>query len=743
MKSRNQKGVTLVTLVTAVIVALILAGIATTAGKSTLEYAKFNKLKNELTTLQTKVNELNQEGKTNIGQKIGNAQKEILNTDIVSNIIYKNRTDEEKSSIENGFRFLSSTEIENQLGLEDFNRNYLINVEYRYVVAAEGLEYEGTTYYMIDQIEDGMYNVEYHNKNSDTGSFDVSTKVEGNICKIVVSNIQHEGYVSNWQVKYKLDSDETWRTSNSLEFEVDKEGNYIVNVVHGDEIDLGKKHITISSELGWDQEKDVNKPKLMPGMKPIKFEEPTDSTEGKKIDTTITDPNWYDYENKQWANAETEDGSMWVWIPRYAYKINSSTQTCDIVFLIGTTDNYYDKDGNIQTAQRQITADEIIETDSTKTDKYTVHPAFTNESDINYANGGWDEELRGIWVAKFEAGYVNKEDDYEKNNLLKSSSVTYEQSSVWTWSGEAGTTDDSSQPARNWLDGVYGSTKTAIKYPTFQGLRYSMNYINNSNAFGISRALTESGNIYGLSSSSTDSHLMKNSEWGAVSYLSQSKYGLDGTNIVINNACLYNTTQSAYAVTGCAGEAANSGGISTTIDKIKDGTQSGIYTWTQKKGTVASSTGTIYGIYDLSGGVWERTAAIVNNGNGNLNYYGKATMAALNNGGSSKYVTVYPHDTDKDNTSITSNDANLTEANKANYLKNTQIYGDAVRETSTAGVGQTSWYNDYSCFPGLYSPFFARGGRWWLDSGAGLFSFFRNDGSSLYNCGFRSVLVAL
>ena len=494
----------------------------------------------------------------------------------------------------------------------------------------------------------------------------------------------------------------------------------------------------------WNSTQKVNEPILMQGMSAIKFQEPTDSTEGKMVETTSGDENWYNYDSKQWANAETEDGSMWVWIPRYAYKVHKengkTTQKFDVVFLIGTTDKYYDEDGNLQTAKRQKSVNETIDSSG---DEYIVHSAFTNESSINYANGGWDKELTGIWVAKFEAGYVNKEDDYEKNNLLKSSSVTYEQSTVWTWSGEAGTTEDSSQPARNWLDGVYGSTKTAIKYPTFQGLRYSMNYINNSNAFGISRALTESGNIYGLSSSSTDSHLMKNSEWGAVSYLSQSKYGLDGTNIVINNACLYNTTQSAYAVTGCAGETANSGGISTTIDKIKDGTQSGIYTWTQKKGTVASSTGTIYGIYDLSGGVWERTAAIVNNGNGNLNYYGKATMAALNNGGSSKYVTVYPHDTDKDNTSITSNDANLTEANKANYLKNTQIYGDAVRETSTAGVGQTSWYNDYSYFPGLNNPFFVRGGTWWSGSGAGLFCFLRDVGSSPYHYGFRSVLVAL
>ena len=77
--------------------------------------------------------------------------------------------------------------------------------------------------------------------------------------------------------------------------------------------------------------------------------------------------------------------------------------------------------------------------------------------------------------------------------------------------------------ARNWLDGEYAvkngvkyewkeGKETTIKYPTFQGLTYSMNYTNQNDAFNISKALTESGNIYGLSSSSTDSHLMKNSE---------------------------------------------------------------------------------------------------------------------------------------------------------------------------------------------------------------------------------------
>ena len=58
----------------------------------------------------------------------------------------------------------------------------------------------------------------------------------------------------------------------------------------------------------------VNKPELMTGMSAIKFTDPTDSAEGTTVDTTSSDKEWYNYENKKWANAKTEDGSM-VWLP--------------------------------------------------------------------------------------------------------------------------------------------------------------------------------------------------------------------------------------------------------------------------------------------------------------------------------------------------------------------------------------------------------------------------------------------
>ena len=145
-----------------------------------------------------------------------------------------------------------------------------------------------------------------------------------------------------------------------------------------------------TSNDSWDN--GVNKPELMEGMTAIQFSDPTENTEGsiKKVED-INKDEWYNYDIKKWANAQTEDGSMWVWIPRYAYKIiyndpndKSKGGISDIVFLIGTTDNYIDANGNLQTAQRQTDKNQVIETDSTKTDQYTVHPAFTNDITLDY-----------------------------------------------------------------------------------------------------------------------------------------------------------------------------------------------------------------------------------------------------------------------------------------------------------------------------------------------------------------------
>jgi formylglycine-generating enzyme required for sulfatase activity len=225
---------------------------------------------------------------------------------------------------------------------------------------------------------------------------------------------------------------------------------------------------------------------------------------------------------------------------------------------------------------------------------------------------------------------------------------------------------------------------------------------------------------------------MKNSEWGAVAYLSQSQYGLNGTNIAINNVTLNGSTKTIFAVTGCASTDTNvsdASEVTTTIAELNAGETANVATWTQVAGTKASSTGTIYGIYDLSGGLWERTASYIANPHPYLSYFGNSIIKETNR----KYVMAY--------TSAASGISNYNEASTDNYNANSVI-GDAVKETSTAGVGTASWYSDYSYLAGYAWAFFTRGGGWNDDSIAGLFSFNRTDGNGSYGNGFRAVLVA-
>ena len=111
---------------------------------------------------------------------------------------------------------------------------------------------------------------------------------------------------------------------------------------------------------------------------------------------------------------------------------------------------------------------------------------------------------------------------------------------------------------------------------------------------------------------------------------------------------------------------------------------------------------------------------------------------------STKYITVYPYNTETDNTEITDisgNTTNLNIASTNNWKVNTLIYGDAIRETSTEGTGSTSWYNDYSYFWGLGYPFSIRSGNFNSKSNAGLFFFYRTNGGSAFHIGFRAVIV--
>jgi hypothetical protein len=209
---------------------------------------------------------------------------------------------------------------------------------------------------------------------------------------------------------------------------------------------------------------------------------------------------------------------------------------------------------------------------------------------------------------------------------------------------------------------------------------------------------------WGTAGNNIDTHMMKNTEWGAVSYLSKSTYGKNA-EIWINNSNTY--------ITGCAGDSVSDTASTTGCE----------YAYNTANGLQASTTGNIYGIYDMSGGSWEYASAYVDNKHSYLTTYGNSAYTADN-----KYKNVY---------AVASTDTNAN-----NYALAINNKGETLYETSINGTDSaTAWYGDFSYMTRTDQPWFMHGGCYVDGSGAGSFNSARYSGGVLSNVGFRPIVL--
>ena len=316
-----------------------------------------------------------------------------------------------------------------------------------------------------------------------------------------------------------------------------------------------------------------------------------------------------------------------------------------------------------------------IETVNVGKEKYIVHPAFCSKVD----NGGWSSNISGFWCAKYEA------------------------------SQGTGSTLQFVPNVASWRNQTIGT-----QYTTAINATYGYT-ISNANTDGIRSFMY--------------SHMMKNSEWGAVAYLTQSKYGRNGKEIDINNSNSF--------ITGNGGGSTSASSDSGTINA-----------YNTVKGVKASTTGNVYGIYDMSGGAYEYVALF--NSKDDDGYFSsngwdtignitgiKSTVDSstkLTSGTSTKYATKYDNKT----TSSSSNSIIYTVGK----------IGDGTKEVNTGGSQSLSntnqYYNWFSDCPDLTRsdcPFAMRGGGCDIGSVAGIFYASYNNGNSNSRISFRAVLV--
>jgi len=135
---------------------------------------------------------------------------------------------------------------------------------------------------------------------------------------------------------------------------------------------------------------------------------------------------------------------------------------------------------------------------------------------------------------------------------------------------------------------------------------------------------------------------------------------------------------------------------------------------------MASTTGNIYGIYDLSGGLYEWTAGyIVATGNYELN-------AGSLKGESTKYKSKY---------------AGSSSDKKENFEISTTRVGEAIWEIATLSTESSTWNLDITSFVWNGGPFCIRGGTNTMTTKAGIFGFSQYAGVCYWSTTFRPILI--
>ncbi len=669
----NKKGITLITLIITIIVLLILAGIATYSGSEIIKTANLTSFTTQMKIMQTQVNELYQKYKDNdkvkideityygkenndeeektilkIGEQLKNDQKQLLER--LSN---DESSGVESSSIE-GYRYWNKDLIQD-LKIEGIDREFLVNISKRSIVSCEGLKYDDNIYYTLEQIPNNLYNVQYNEKDADP-TFSISKEqLSDGKWKINISDIEYEtGYINKWSIMYKLNQEEKWNTTEDLNFTVTKKGAYNIKIAN-DNYESEEQKVYIETPIDAPEENGQEFSRAN-GKIDIQFLKGTSYNIGQanppKIESkdmipvnwngtnwVVTDEKDWDYSygetdsTKKWANIMlkdtleldgmdnnkvkastiadmkgknvTKEGSMFVWIPRYAYKItyydNSSKEE-------GTEIGYSDARGLVDKQGR--TPNEINKpvTSIAVGDNYRPHPAFEDNNStsgsVKYSQGEWSTKLTGIWVGKFETT-----EKVNEKITISPNKTSYISQTIGTF------------------------------YTDAQNLNIA------------------------------NSHMAKNSEWGAMAYLTESKYGRNGESVSINT--------NAEFITG-AGD--------------------------YKTNVLQSTTGNIYGIYDTVGGAYECTAGYISDSSQDYgNSFASTDSTKNNKTESTKYVTVYEMSEDDKYTN--------------NYNKNiNQVFGDATIEISTQGSGLNSWHSSNSYFVGfnenINQPFFERGGSY-------------------------------
>ena len=185
----------------------------------------------------------------------------------------------------------------------------------------------------------------------------------------------------------------------------------------------------------------VSAPKLG-NLVPIKYN-------GETWEYADTTEEWYDYGNKEWANAvvladgvektigdpisEDEIDLWFVWIPRYEYKLPARSLVKVGASSDGGSSLPYDPDQGGGSSPKPIIPKAIdinfiSSSATTPSEGYSFHPGFAWDSDWSDGISEWKD---GIWIGKFESTAAEEEANTIQKIMIKPNTRSWRNVNVY------------------------------------------------------------------------------------------------------------------------------------------------------------------------------------------------------------------------------------------------------------------------------------------------------------------------
>ena len=307
---KNEKGITLISVIITVIIMTILASATTYYEFKSYKRTLVKKFVSQMQLVQTRVDEMIDLNEySNLGASAEAYQNVITAAYEAGEITTNNIQD---------FKYFSTDSLKNQLDLENIDEGVLINFNTREVVSIVGIKYEGEKYYTQYKLPEGQILIQKTIDDNQELSFEIEKQIDGLNCMVSITTNNYNctlSYAENIQnPEYNIISRYT-KVNETYTVNIAKTGEYIFILQDNNEENNENEpeETTINIVL-------INKPK------------------------TNNDLEQYDYSDLEntdsWALTQSEDID-YIWIPRFA--VNNDTGA--IKFLKGNsniaTDNFY------------------------------------------------------------------------------------------------------------------------------------------------------------------------------------------------------------------------------------------------------------------------------------------------------------------------------------------------------------------------------------------------------------------